>query len=96
MVAAPTGATHFRLVSAGAEINFETGEYLVNQAATQDLTFGNQQQPAVSLENLITPGSTAPLFLVFGIEFYQQVNAQMYSLKNGAYNALSLIAVAGA
>jgi len=95
MVAAPTGATHFRLVSAGAEINFETGVYLVNQATTQDLAFSNQQQPALALENLVTPGSSAPLFLIFGIEFYQQINAQMYSLKNGAYNALSLIAVSG-
>lgn len=95
MVAAPTGATHFRLVSAGAEINFETGEYLVNQTATPDITFSNQQQAAINLESLVSPGSQSPLFLIFGIEFYQQVNGQMYSLKNGAYNALSIVGVNG-
>jgi len=28
-----------------------------------------------------------------GIEFYQEVNGQMYPLKNGSYNALSIVKV---
>jgi hypothetical protein len=34
-------------------------------------------------------------FLALGIEFYQEVNGQMYPLKNGAFNALSLVKVDG-
>jgi hypothetical protein len=30
---------------------------------------------------------------VLGIEFYQEVNGQMYALKNGAYNALAVVIV---
>jgi hypothetical protein len=96
MIAAPGGATHFRLVTAGAEIDFETGEYVVNTAQSAELEISPVQTPALALENLVTPGSTRPLFLVFGIEFLQRVNGQMYPLKNGAYNALSVVAVSGA
>jgi len=95
MVAAPTGATHFKLVFAAAAVDFESGEYLVNGDATAELAFSNQQIPATNLEVLLTPGTTLPIFLIFGIEFYQQVNAQMYTLKNGAYNALTLIDING-
>ena len=45
--------------------------------------------------NNVTPASTKPLFLALGLEFYQEVNGQMYSLKNGAYNPLALVAVDG-
>lgn len=93
MIAVPGGTTHFRLVSAGAEIDFEAGDYLVNTATTPNLPISPLPTAALALENLVTPGSARPLFLVFGIEFLQQVNGQFYSLNNGAYNALSLVAV---
>lgn len=95
MIGAPTGATHFKLMSAGVQADFEKGDYLVNNTSSVDIVLGPQLQPALTLENLATPGSTNPLFLAFGIEFYQQVNGLMYSLKNGAYNALALVAVNG-
>jgi hypothetical protein len=43
--------------------------------------------------NPVTPASTKPLFLALGLEFYQQVNGQMYALKNGSYNPLSIVKV---
>ncbi|WP_262707878.1 hypothetical protein [Pseudocnuella soli] len=39
--------------------------------------------------------STHPLMLVLGISFFQQVNGNSYSLKNGAYNALAIVRVSG-
>jgi len=95
MIAPPGGATHFRLVTAGAEIDFGTGEYLVNTATSEALAISPLLTPVQALEILVSPGSTKPLFLLFGIEFLQLVNGQMYSLRNGAYNALSLVAVSG-
>jgi hypothetical protein len=49
----------------------------------------------INLANTVTANSTKPLFLALGIEFYQEVNGQMYPLKNGAYNALALVKVSG-
>jgi hypothetical protein len=43
----------------------------------------------------VTAASTKPLFLALGVEFYQEVNGQMYPLKNGAYNPLALVKVDG-
>jgi hypothetical protein len=45
--------------------------------------------------NAVTAASTKPLFVLLGLEFFQEVNAQMYSLKNGAYNPAAVVAVSG-
>jgi hypothetical protein len=46
---------------------------------------------AISLTNALTANSTHSLFLVLGIQFYQEVNGVQYSLRNGAFNALSIV-----
>ena len=48
---------------------------------------------AIAQTNQVTAASTKPLFLALGIEFYQEVNGQMYPLKNGAFNPLSIAKV---
>lgn len=95
MIGAPQGATHFRLIAAGVEVDFEEASYVVNTSTTPEVVLGPQNQAAVTLSNAVTPASTKPLFLAFGIEFLQQVNGVFYPLKNGAYNSLALVAVDG-
>lgn len=93
MIKAPAGATHFRLISGGAEVSFETGNFLTNLASTLPLPINNADTASLTLESLVTPNTREPLFLAFGIEFYQQVNGQFYSLNNGAFNGLALVQV---
>jgi len=95
MLAAPSGATHFKIVSAGAEVDFENETFVMDSQATAVLQWDATATAAINLANAVTANSTHPLFLALGIEFYQQVNGQMYPLKNGAFNALSLIKVDG-
>jgi hypothetical protein len=95
MIAAPQGATHCELVVAGIEIDFETGQYIVDVGQSGKVVIGPAQQAAIVLGGAVTPASTKPLFLAFGVNFYQEVNNEMYPLKNGAYNALALVAVDG-
>jgi hypothetical protein len=95
MVAAPSGTTHFKIVSAGTEIDFEQGIYVADVKTTAPLPWNAAATAAINLVNIVPAGSTTPLFLVLGIEFYQEVNGTMYSLKNGAFNALSLVEVSG-
>jgi hypothetical protein len=95
MIAAPQGATHLKLTAVGVEIDFEGGTYVANMASTAELVFGPQNEAAVSLSNAVTPASTHPLFVAFGIEFFQQVNGAFYPLKNGFYNALALVKIDG-
>ena len=95
MIAAPSGTTHFKVISGGAEIDFENETSVVETSETAILPWDANATAAINLSNAVTANSTHPLFLALGIEFYQEVNGQMYPLKNGAYNALSLVKVDG-
>ena len=95
MLAAPGGTTHFKIVSAGAEVDFENETFVMNNQATAVLPWDATATAVINLVNAVTANSTHPLFLALGIEFYQEVNGQMYPLKNGAFNPLSLVKVSG-
>lgn len=95
MIAAPGGASHFKIVSAGAEVDFENETFVVATSETAVLPWDTNATALINLSNAVTANSTHPLFLALGIEFYQEVNGQMYPLKNGAYNPLALVKVSG-
>ena len=95
MIAAPGGTTHFKIISAGVEVDFENETFVEEHSETAILPWSAVATAVISQVNTATPNSTKPLFLALGLEFYQEVNGQMYSLKNGAYNPLSLIKVDG-
>ncbi|MBX2935323.1 MAG: hypothetical protein KF825_13845 [Ferruginibacter sp.] len=95
MIAAPGGTTHYKIISAGVEVDFENETYIVDENSSAILPWDATATAVLNLANAVTPASTHPLFLVLGVEFYQQVNGQMYPLKNGAFNALALVTVDG-
>jgi hypothetical protein len=68
---------------------------VVDSKSSDVLPIDGNAIAVIDLPNAVTANSVHPLFLVLGIEFYQQVNGQMYLLKNGAFNALSLLKVDG-
>ena len=90
MLAAPTGTTHFKIISGGAEVDFEAETYVVATSETAILPWDSTPTTAISQVNAVTANSTNPLFLTLGVEFYQEINGQMYPLKNGAFNPLSI------
>jgi hypothetical protein len=90
MIAAPSGTTHFKIISGGAEIDFEAETFIVDTSETAILPWNAVATVAIAQSNQVTAASTKPLFLALGIEFYQEVNGQMYPLKNGAFNPLSI------
>ena len=95
MIAAPGGTSHFKIVSAGAEIDFENESFTVDTQATAILPWDANPTAVINLANAVTANSPHPLFLALGIEFYQEINGVQYPLKNGAFNALSLVSVDG-
>ena len=95
MIAAPSGTSHFKIISAGAEIDFEMETFIETHSETAILPWDTTATAVISQTNAVTPASTKPLFLALGVEFYQEVNGQMYPLKNGAYNPLALVQVSG-
>ena len=95
MIAAPSGTTHYKIISAGAEIDFEAETFVESHSETAILAWDAADSAVVNQVNSVTAGSDKPLFLVLGLEFFQQVNGSMYSLKNGAYNPLAIVQVSG-
>jgi hypothetical protein len=93
MIAAPAGATHFKLVAAGMLIDFEQQRYEIRQTETAELLLDPVLTDAITLQHLLPANSTQPLFLAMGIQFFQFVNGGLYPLKNGAFNSLTLVEV---
>lgn len=95
MINAPGGTTHFKINTAGTAIDFEAETFVTASSSTVLLPWDSVLTAPLELENALPAASTKVLFLVVGIEFYQQINQQLYPLKNGAFNALSLVKVNG-
>jgi hypothetical protein len=93
MIAAPSGTTHYKIISGGAEVDFEAETFVLDTSETAILPWDATATAVINHINSVTPASTKPLFLALGIEFYQEINGQMYALKNGAYNPLSIAKV---
>ncbi len=95
MVAAPDGSTHFKIISAGAAVDFENETFEVDTKESAQLAWDSTATAVINLANAVSANSTSPLFLVLGIEFYQEVNGVKYPLKNASFNALALVSVNG-
>lgn len=91
-VSVPQGATHISLRAAWANVDFAAGTTDVQLSNEVNLPIDN-----VSTDVFLTPAAAAAgagvdVYLLM-VEFFQQVNGVQYSLKNGAYNALSIVDV---
>lgn len=92
-ITAPEGATHFRIFSGGAEVDFESNHYNMKAAESAYLSTGEQKIGPLRLAVKINQRSQAPLFLLVGIEFFQVVNGSPYLMKNKNFNALTIAKV---
>ncbi|WP_452228987.1 hypothetical protein [Lacinutrix sp. MEBiC02404] len=89
-IAAPGGTTHYKLVMGAAELDFVNEASVFESAETAILPYDGVDTAAINLTVALTAGSVLPVLQVVGVSFYQEVNGQMYPLKNGAFNALSV------
>ena len=83
----------FKVVMGATELDFENENSTFESAETAILPYDSSNTGAIDLAVTLSENSNLPIIQVVGIEFYQQVNGQMYSLKNGAFNALSIAQV---
>jgi hypothetical protein len=92
-ISIPGGTTHFKVVAGAAEIDFENEVYNVDVSETGFLLVNNLPTAAINLNHSLPANSTHPLFLILGLQFYQEVNGTQYPLRNGIYNCLSVVKV---
>ena len=91
-IAYPAGATHVSIKSSWAKVDFVNNIYDVQLS-----NIVNAPIDANPTNMLLTPaaspaGAGTDLYLL-QIEFFQEVNGVQYTLKNGAYNSLSIVEV---
>uniref|UniRef100_UPI004049E6E1 hypothetical protein n=1 Tax=Gelidibacter sp. TaxID=2018083 RepID=UPI004049E6E1 len=92
-IAAPGGTTHFKISAGGAELDFENEIFVFEVADSGILPYTAADTAALDLAAVLTPNSALPIMQVVSIEFFQEVNGDMYPLKNGAYNAMAVVNV---
>ncbi len=90
-IAAPTGTTHFKIVTGSSELDFANEIFTFESDETAILPYDSADTGIVDFVCALTPNSTLPVIQVLGVEFYQEVNGQMYPLKNGSFNALAIV-----
>lgn len=87
----PDGATHFRFLLAAAAINFETGVKEAGYIASDYTScLVNDVIDTFSSSVSLTENNTNPVLLAVTVEFVQETNGKMYSIKNGSHNACLL------
>jgi len=94
-IAYPAGATHFKISIAAAEIDFESKMFVTTSRSFDALEISHESIAPINLTSNLSPASSNVLFMVVCIEFLQSLNGALYSLKNGAYNAMSIVAASG-
>lgn len=94
-VSAPTGTTHMKLVGSASSIDFEAKDSDGVTVTSAYIPYTNSTVAAQTLVLTLPSASVHPIVVVFGVEFYQEVNGKQYLLGNGAYTTSKVVAVDG-
>lgn len=91
-IVAPDGTTHYSLFGAAVAVNFNTGVIVSSRVSSPYEVYGNVATTAGNMGFSITPNSTDPIFVVFGIEFTILRNGKQYPVSDGQ-SALQVVGV---
>jgi hypothetical protein len=93
-IVSPPSATHCRIICGGAAIDFDNATIdSDDKEQFSELKLDGTATQAITLQHTVTANTTMPIFLVLGIEFFQELNGTLYSMKNGGFNSLTLVKV---
>lgn len=92
-IAFPAGATHMSIKGSWAKVDFVNNVFDVQLSNVINIPIDATPNNIVLTPGAAPAGAGTNLYLLH-IEFFQELNGVQYSLKNGAYNALSIVEVA--
>jgi hypothetical protein len=93
LVAAPEGATHFKIQLAAAPVDFTAKKNTAVTIESSMLPWDNTTTDPLNLALSLPAASTLPVFILLQLQFLEQVNTDYYALNNGAYNACGIIEI---
>ena len=77
-ITAPGGTTHFKIVMGATELDFANESSAFESDETAILPYDSADTAALDLAVALNAGSAFPILQVLGIEFYQEVNGQIF------------------
>lgn len=94
MVLGSRKTSHFSIVAAAALLDFEKDTHQYVQQSTGELPWDNLQTAPIALNMAFPIGSTLPIIVVLGIEFYTRVmSGKIYPYKGDELNAAAIVKV---
>ena len=94
-LATPPGATHCRIVTGAALVDFARKTHSTGTARSLAIDLNGVDPVSFHESNLVTANGTAPIFVAIGVEFYGVTNGVEYAILDTSFNALSIVLVDG-
>lgn len=88
----PPGATHVTLRGAWTKVDFSGSVSSVEETNSQNLPIDGTVTTVTLTPTAVPSGTGTDLYLLM-LEFFQEVNGIQYTLKNGAFNVLSIVEI---
>lgn len=92
----PGGATHYKIISGGAALDFDQRTFVVTITESAMLPWNSVPTIALNHSHQVPAASTQPLFLAMCLVFYQEINGELYLLENGVFNSSVVLKVSRA
>lgn len=87
----PEGASHFSLQGAVSLLDFETGETRIAVSPEEIYEVDDNTTASLDLIPAGVPSGSGTQMDLLLLQFYQEVNGVKYPLRNGVYNALTVV-----
>ena len=88
----PEGATHYRIVSAGSEVDFVADSFDTKIYGSGELSLQDPAGP-FNIVHTLTKASNKPLFLFLGIQYYQEINGARTLIHSNNANGLTIVQI---
>ena len=89
----PDLATHFTIVTAASELDFDGNTFNTAAASTGLMPIDDLASAPVALSCMLTPGTGLPVYVVAGLKFTQVENGFTYPLKGDEYNSMCIVKI---
>ncbi len=93
MVYAPKRATHFKLVSTCAVVDFVGESYSTTDDLSDWFALDEKRIPDIKLKSSFVAGSGSHVFVVLGVQFLEKDGGQQIMVRDGKDNPLAIVGV---
>ena len=91
MLLVPDGATHFKMIATGSEVDFPNDNFVSQSFETALQPVGAAASTPVSAVLQVTANSTLPLFIFLGVQYFLEVNGAQTPIRSSDANSMGIV-----